>query len=136
MPYIIKETSSPLKIEERECASGPKIKFTTFTSCIGVIAKKGEKLTAVHLSIYAEDGSIFEANDVPKVIDCLPDKPDTITLFGCLNVWQNPANGMVQAAFEKLASQLMPLAKYQQYPREDGTYGAEIDDAGEIKITF
>ena len=136
MAYTLTETKNALSIAEQQYATATKLKFTPFTSCIGVIAKKDEKLTAVHLSIYAEDGSIFEANDVPKVVDCLPDKPDAITLFGCLNVWQHPANGMVQAAFEKLASQLIPLAKYQQYPREDGTYGAEIDNAGEIKITF
>jgi hypothetical protein len=35
MPYTIRETTNPLEIEEREYASGPEIKFTKFTSCIG-----------------------------------------------------------------------------------------------------
>ena len=49
MPYELFPANDELKIAEQEYASGPKIKFTAFTSCIGVIAKEGATLTGVHL---------------------------------------------------------------------------------------
>lgn len=62
MPYELNKRTDALNIEERQYSSGPEIKFTHFSSCIGVIAKKGAELTAVYLSICAEDGSIFGAD--------------------------------------------------------------------------
>jgi tRNA nucleotidyltransferase (CCA-adding enzyme) len=64
---------------------------------------------------------------------------DKITVFGCIDVWRNPANGVVRAAFEQLTGTLKDkvtkgVELYQQSMREGGTYGAEIGDAGEIKI--
>jgi hypothetical protein len=82
MPYTITQATDPLNIKEQEYASGPKIMFTKFTSCIGVIAKKGATLTAVHLVIIAKDESTFDANDVPAVLKLLGPAPDAVTIFG------------------------------------------------------
>ena len=136
MPYTISKTTNPLKINEQEYASGSEIKFTAFTSCIGVIAKKGTELTAVHLVIVAKDGSIFCANDVPAVVNLLPKTPDAVTIFGCIDVWNNPANGKeLHEAFQKLTAELKTSKKYQQHEKDLGTYGAKID-GDDIKITF
>ena len=136
MPYTISKTTNPLKINEQEYASGPEIKFTAFTSCIGVIAKKGTELTAIHLVIVAKDGSTFCANDVPEVVNLLPKTPDAVTIFGCIDVWNNPANGKeLNAAFQKLTGELKTAKKHQQPEKELCTYGAKID-GNDIKIIF
>ena len=130
MPYIIRETTNPLQIKEQEFASAKEIKFTPFTSCIGVIAKKGAKLTAVHLVMVADDGSYFNRNAATTVLDNLPEEPDVVTIIGCIDLWVSPANGM-SAAFEQLTGKLKTLKKEQL---EDGTYGAKIK-GDDIEIT-
>jgi hypothetical protein len=146
MPYTIKKTSNPLGIEERECASGPVIQFTTFTSCIGVIAKKGGALTAVHLSVLDEHGNIFgeSAEDVDNVLNSVlpqqPQKADAVTVFGCIDYWRNSESPQVRAAFGKLTGTLKDkvgkdVELYHQSKKNDGTYGAKIGGSG-ILITF
>ena len=145
MPYTITETTNPLKIEERECASGPEIKFTKFTSCIGVIAKKGGTLTAVHLSVVDQYGTVFSAEDVDTVFNLVlpkaPQKADAVTVFGCIEFWRSPSNGQaLVGGLEKLTGKLKErvgedIELYHQSRREDGTYGAKIGGSG-IKITF
>ena len=71
MPYTISKATDPLKINEQEYASATKIKFTAFTSCIGVIAKMGATLTAIHLVMVANDESIFDVEDATKVLELL-----------------------------------------------------------------
>jgi len=46
MPYTLSKTADLMKIAEQEYGSGPEIKFTAFTSCIGVLARKGARLPA------------------------------------------------------------------------------------------
>jgi hypothetical protein len=90
-------------------------------------SKKGATLTAVHLVIIAKDESIFGANDVAEVLKLLqtPTAPDAVTIFGCIDVWENPEN-RVLPAFQKLTGTLKTLKKYQQYTKEEGRYGASI----------
>jgi len=130
VPYTITEAADPLNIREAEFASATEIKFTTFTSCIGVIAKKGATLTAVHLVMLDKHDIKFTATDVSTVVDVLPGAPDAVTIMGCIDLWANSVNGM-SAAFEKLTGTFKTLKKDQ---REDGIYGAKID-GNTIKIT-
>jgi len=134
MAYTISQVTDPLNIEEREYAAGPKIMFTAFTSCIGVIAKKDATLTAVHLVMVANDGSIFDVNAATKVLDLLPKKPDAVTIFGCISLWENPKN-KVLPAFQKLTGKCQTLKKYQQYTFGPGRYGASIDN-DDIEIIY
>jgi hypothetical protein len=135
VPYIISKATDPLKIKEQEYASAEKeIMFTGFTSCIGVIAKEGATLTAVHLVMVANDGSIFDVNAAINVLNLLPEKPDAVTIFGCISLWDNPENKVVPA-FQKLTGKYQTLKKYQQYTFGPGTYGAKIDD-DDIEITY
>ena len=125
MPYEIIQATNPLQIKEREYASAAEIKFTRFTSCIGVISKKGPTLTAVHLVIISGDIFGSDANDVPTVLGQLPEPRDTVTIVGCMDVWQNPVNGAVLvAAFQKLTGSFKKLTKLNW---GDGTYRAKIE---------
>ena len=125
MPYELVEGTNPLQIKEREYASAAEIKFTPFTSCIGVISKKGPTLTAVHLVIIAGDIFGSDANDVPAVLGQLPEPRDAVTIVGCIDVWQNPLNGNeLVAAFQKLTGSFKKLTKLNW---GDGTYRAKIE---------
>ena len=140
MPYELIKGTDPRNIREQEYASSPTIKFTAFTSCIGVIAKKGGTLTGVHLVMVDRNDKYFgaDARDVPSVISKLPASADKITIFGWLEDWRNSPNQTVKNAFAQLTGTLKAnnVGLYHQSMREDGTYGAEIGKAGEIKITF
>ncbi|HYY27505.1 MAG TPA: hypothetical protein VE860_06165 [Chthoniobacterales bacterium] len=124
VPYKLSKASNALAIAEREYASDATIRFTAFTSCIGVIAKDGNKLTAVHLVAVTGKDHACNANDIAKVLGRLPKKPDAVTIVGCIDVWENQANGKVLVgAFQKLTGSLQNVTK--DY-REMGTFGASI----------
>ena len=111
MPYTITEAADPLNIREAEFASATEIKFTTFTSCIGVIAKKGATLTAVHLVMLDKHDIKFTATDVSTVVDVLPGAPDAVTIIGHISLWEIPKNQLV-AAFQKLTDTFQTLTKH------------------------
>ena len=150
MPYTITETTNPLKIEERECASGPEIKFTKFTSCIGVVAKHGPVLTGVPLVMLGSNGGRdyvpFSPTDVSRVMTVLRQNPtaaaDRITLFGFIDAWRNGDNGEeLKIVTLKLTGELKLKVgnggvDYYYEVKEDrnATYSAKIVN-GEIKIT-
>ena len=142
--YELKPTTNALRIAEQQYATAKKkIQFTTFTSCIGAITKKGEELTGVHLVIKGAPDlrgqeATFGANDVPKVLALLKLPADAAVVFGCFDVWRHPENGVV-AAFEKLTNALSEkvgkkkgLKMYQQYEKDIGDYVAEIAGEGII----
>jgi hypothetical protein len=131
-PYKLSQAANPDAIAEREYASAAEIGFTQFTSCIGVIAKEGPTLTAVHLVAATGKDHIFNTNDVSKVLGRLPKKPDAVSIVGSIDIWEDQANGKVlTAAFQKLTDSLQNLAK--DY-RGDGKYGARI--AGDTIVVF
>ena len=134
MAYTLSEATNRLSIKEQEYASAAEIKFTMFTSCIGVIAKKGDALTGVHLVMKAKDDSIFDSTTAVNVLALLPKSPDAVTIFGCCSLWENPQNN-VMSGFQKLTGSLKDVTKYQQYTFGEGEYGAQIDGS-EIEITY
>jgi hypothetical protein len=134
MAYTLSEASNRLSIKEQEYASAAEIKFTMFTSCIGVIAKKGGTLTAVHLVMKSRDDSLFDSTAAANVLALLPKSPDAVTIFGCCSLWENPQNNVL-AGFQKLTGSLSSVTKYQQYTFGEGEYGAQIDGS-DIEITY
>lgn len=134
MSYKFSKAGDPMAIKEQEYGSGSEIKFTKFTSCIGVIAKKYDVLHAVHLVMKAKDGSIFDPSAAIDVVGLFPSLPEKVTIFGCIALWENPDNG-VNKAFQKLLASVKSVEKYQKYTFGEGTYGAKIDGKN-IEITF
>jgi len=133
MSYKFNKAGNPMSIKEQEYGSGSEIKFTKFTSCIGVIAKKYDVLHAVHLVMKGKDG-IFDSAAAIDVVGLLPSLPEKVTIFGCIALWQNPENG-VDKAFQKLLASIKSVEKYQQYTFGEGIYGAKIDGK-DIEITY
>ncbi|WP_114392041.1 hypothetical protein [Oleisolibacter albus] len=133
MPYILTPAQDTMAIAEREFGtSSPQVQFTLFTSCIGVLSLRNGAVTGVHLSITAEDGTLFDdaaANQVAQIIG----QWDQIKVIGRIDYWENPANG-VTAAFNNML-QLLGVPPDNLYQLADGIYGGE-DDGGTLEITY
>jgi len=135
MTYQFTQAADAMAIAEQGYATAAAIKFTGFTSCIGVIAKRGGLLTGAHLVLNAPDGTKFNQNAATRLIyEVLGNQYDKIWIIGCVDIWRTPANGVL-AAYEKLTSMIRSLEVVQHYNFADGTYGAQIED-DDIDITF
>lgn len=121
MAYSFSEAKDTMKIAEQEWGKGSEIKFTTFTSCIGVIAKRNDELYAVHLVMVGKEGPFNEAAAV-DVVGLFPKLPDKVTIVGCIKDWENN----VGPAYQKLIASIKSLEKYETLGKNDGIYGAKI----------
>ena len=135
MAYQFSLSANPLAIAEQEYATAATVQFTAFTSCIGVIAKKGPMLTGVHLVMTAPDGTLFNQNAATRLMyEVLGNQYDRVCIIGCVDLWRNPQNNVL-AAFQKLESMIRSLQVVQTYNFAAGTYGATID-GNDIEITY
>lgn len=55
--------NNTMSIAEQEYGTSGEIRFTTFTSCIGLIAKNGPIVTGIHLVLFDRSGNPFNAVD-------------------------------------------------------------------------
>ncbi|MBE0360598.1 MULTISPECIES: hypothetical protein [Pseudoalteromonas] len=49
MTYSFKDAANAMVIKEMECGEGIRVQFTPFSSCLGVVSRKGDLLTGIHL---------------------------------------------------------------------------------------
>ena len=145
--YTLSQTKDVLNIAEQQYASAKeKIQFTAFTSCIGVVAKNGGRLTGVHLVMIGKppDDPLFgaDATDVPRVIELVM-PADAVVVFGGIPFWRDSESDVVKAAFQKLTAALSEkvgkskfwergIKLYQQYNKREGKYAATIAGEGII----
>lgn len=134
MPYKLKLTNDAKKIKEQEYATAESIMFTTFTSCIGVIAKKGTALTAVHLVMKADDETLFDEQAATQVLSVLPDTYEKVWIIGCTDLWANPQNAVL-GGFLKLKAGIKSLEVVQIFSWRPGIYGASISGS-DIEVEF
>ena len=117
--YQLKEGKDPLMIAEQEYESGTKLKFTNFTSCIGVVAKLGPILTAVHLVMMGNGGreSIpFSPTDVSRVMTVLCPNPNGIWTYAQSRKFaQRTTTDSTAKDFSRLESPIRCIAKSQMF---------------------
>lgn len=118
-----------LMIREQEYATGPKVRFTNFTSCIGIVVKNGASLTGVHLVMDSlDDNSMFGEEGVTNVIQVLGVRYEKGVIVGFTGSWSRIP------AYTSLKQKLPNLTEDQrEYPGY--RWGAEIDENNEIAIT-
>ncbi|MGB0523419.1 MAG: hypothetical protein ACPGJS_10695 [Flammeovirgaceae bacterium] len=131
MPYNLSQGGNAMAIAEQEYATAGEIKFTAFTSCIGIISRDKTKITGIHLVIIGKDKTPFNDNVIPEIVRILGSY-DQVWVIGSTGIWENPANG-VSAAYEKL---IKALKNPSIYPLADGTYGAKLDEDGDLELTY
>ena len=123
MPYTITPAGNILAISEREVGVGATIRFTGFSSCIGVIALDGANLTAVHLSLRAADDTPFKLAAANKALAALGDTYSKALIMGCVDVWEDPATGVTQG-YQFLKSN---LNNFSRLNLAEGAYGATVN---------
>lgn len=135
MTYQFSQAANAMAIAEQEYATAATIQFTGFTSCIGVIAKKGPLLTGVHLVMSSPSRTVFNQIAATRLMyEVLGNQYDKVCIIGCVDLWRNPQNGVV-AAFQKLESMIRSLELVQTFNFAAGTYGATVD-GNDIEITY
>jgi hypothetical protein len=130
MPYTFTQAGDVMAVAEQEYGSAGEIRFTTFTSCIGVIARNGNTVTGVHLVQVAADGTNFDTTAADQVITLLGSYTQVVVL-GAIDSWE--LNQNVQAGFDRLMTRLVNPTVYRW---GDGIYGGRVaNDVFEISVT-
>jgi hypothetical protein len=118
--YKLSAAADPMAIKEQEYGSGKSIRFTTFTSCIGIIGKKGDgTLVGIHLVRFSLEGEPFDKEDVPTVKAALGGASD-ITIIGQTDFWEEDLLGAFGGSVKG--------------GTDDGSFGATLDGTGKIVV--
>lgn len=131
--YSITETPHLTAIAECQYAVGDKLKFTKFTSCLGLFCKiKGStKLVGIHLVLFDENDVPFTEADVAKVKTIL-EKCDaewnTGWLVGCLDYWTPEIIDLFLKIFEDPKQERVKNC-------DSGFYSAEVINQA-VMVTF
>ena len=135
MAYDLTRAGKAMVINECEYACAEEVKFTPFTSCIGILAKKkGEKkVIGIHLVLIDKDDHPFDRAAAGKVMDVLRaegyDDKD-VWLIGSLDTWASDPRS--KDGYAELVAQLKPT---EEHTWGDGTYGGVID-GDKVEVTY
>jgi hypothetical protein len=135
MPYTLQPAANAMAIAEQQYATAEEIRFTAFTSCIGIIGRQGPNLTGVHLVMRASDDSPFDTPAVLAVLARLTAHFETVWIIGCTDLWENPQNNVL-AAFGQLVAGIRSDEAVKRFPLAPSTYGARIDEDGALALTY
>jgi hypothetical protein len=110
------------EIKENEWAISNKLKFSKFTSCIGVVGynkKSNGVLFGIHLVQATDD--FFNDDDAKKVAELVANhcEKGNVKLFGCLVAWEQ------NSAYDKLKELLKKksyIVEEVNRPKDDGIY--------------
>jgi hypothetical protein len=90
------------------------VKFTAFTSCIGVIVRHEQGLSAFHLVLVNSTQTPFDKSAADQILGILGDHTvKEVKIIGHLDIWQNPKN-CVDQAYKYLRDEL-----YKKLPEDD-----------------
>ncbi|MEI2457339.1 hypothetical protein ABU614_05865 [Lysobacter firmicutimachus] len=144
MPYqIFQWTGDPLQIPERYWASaqavppngGPLIdtvRFTPFTSCIGILASSGEgedtQIVGIHLSLMDTNDNWFDNGAVAQVMAVLQNYPDNRWIVGQTTIWEDTPT--VSAAYQNLVNQ---IGEADYLSGDDGIYSGALNQVDELE---
>lgn len=135
MPYPIKPGDAD-NLTEAKYAEGAAIKFSPFTSCIGVVGRYGNVLKAVHL-VMIWNTKKFDALNASLVEQYIGDPaPDEIVLFGCIDLWRNSESPEISGAFNTLLGKLNQKRLVVERPHPHGTFVASVGQNGAIQIAL
>lgn len=133
MPYVFEQAANDQAVAEYEYANVAELKFTAFTSCIGIGYKSGQNsVFGLHLVIKDEEGNTFTVQDIATIEAVLQQysiQPETGIVLGSITAWK----ASIPDAYQQLIEQ---LGITNQYQLRDGVYGLKLDDEGDLEITY
>lgn len=131
--YPVTQTSDLTAIAECKYAVGTKLKFTKFTSCLGLFCKveNKEEVIGVHLVLIDGNDHRFSTADIPAIKKILTDNNaqlDTGWVVGCLDNWPGPIKNSFYELFADAGGERI-------LDKNAGFYSAEVD-GNDVKVTF
>jgi len=126
MAYVFAQAQDVMRIEEQEYGSGNAIRFSAFTSCIGLIARHDDQVTGVHLVMLSNDDSPFDNNAANAAVNLLPPYTEVVVI-GQANMWADNLPGPYNHLLGLLNNPIV-------IDVNDGTYGGRV--AGGVFQTY
>lgn len=120
MSYNFYPASNVMKIAEQQYGTDNEVRFTIFTSCIGLLAKNNNHVTGVHLVMLSENETLFDntvADDAVKLIG----QYQQVVVIGQTNMWDDNLNKSYQYLIGKLRNPVI-------IDKNDGTYGGRLNN--------
>jgi len=124
MAYVYTLASDLQNISEQEYGTANEIQFTNFNSCIGVVARKGNNVTGVHLVIVSTDQTIFDNVAAEGCVNLLPDDYDEVIVYGIIETWS------LVAGYQRL---LNLLNNERVISCDEGIYGFRVHN-GRVQV--
>lgn len=119
MAYTFSKAANPMAIAEQEYSiEHQEIRFTNFTSCIGLIPRRGDQVGGVHLVIVSDDGTPFDENAANRAVELI-NPYDRVVVIGQTGFWEDN----VGPAYRHLLSLLQHKTVISV---GDGVYGGRI----------
>jgi hypothetical protein len=120
MPYTFTPGGNPAAIAEQDYAAAASVTFTRFTSCIGLLARNGTKVTGVHLVMFSNTDTPFDNAAANAAVHLLGNY-SSIVVIGQVGMWQDN----LTAPFQHLVAQ---LHNPQLINVNDGIYGGRVNN--------
>ncbi|MBR7628941.1 hypothetical protein KAT72_07810 [Aeromonas popoffii] len=127
MPYTFSMANDVTNIEERQYGVSKEIRFSTFTSCIGLVAENGGNVTGVHLSILSDTDELFNDNAAEEAIKLLG-QYSKVVVMGLIDYWTTKE--LIGPYTHLLNNLTSPIVM----PVGDGVYGGKVEINGDFKI--
>ncbi len=136
--YALEQATDPLQIGEQQYGIGEQVKFTTFTSCIGILSKvtNEDKVIGVHLVLVGKKGGKITEDAVMRVmmlLERLKYDRGTTKVLGHIGIWKEKKEGAPDV-WQRLKNSL-GVDENRTFPWGDGTYGGTLE-GGQVEITF
>lgn len=119
MAYTLTAAADIMNIAEQQYGMGNEIRFTVFTSCIGIIARHDDVLTGVHLVMFDSNDEPFDDTGVEETIQILGGY-DQIVVIGQTGMWADNLPG----PYGKLIGELNNPTIIDQ---DNGIYGGRVN---------
>jgi hypothetical protein len=135
MSYVLTQTDDAALLPEQHYVRDvDEVLFSRFTSCIGVVARTGTTLTAVHLVQIDNQNGYFDPAAARAVLDVLGNGFDEACILGCVNDWSHSPNLSIRNGYQNLVAGIRQLRTCQIYANNDGIHSATVT-AGAIVVS-
>jgi hypothetical protein len=120
MSYNFTQAANVMSIAEQEYGDAAEIRFSTFTSCIGLIARNAGNVTGVHLVMFSNTDSPFD-NAAANAAIALLGAYTHVVVIGQTEMWNDNLPGPYQHL-------LAGLNKPTVIDVNDGVYGGRVEN--------
>jgi hypothetical protein len=134
MAFVFTPAASNQDIKENEYGTGKDIKFSNFSSCIGIVALTAphDSCIGLHVVMINAADEYFSAADVPSVVNVfqtLNYDAHSVQIVGFIETWED----VIGPAYQALVQALNPVS--QQGNEKEGGYDAKVEN-GALVVTF